>query len=247
MKKLLAMLTIAVALCMFSAPAIAGNLNVADANATAGAAVNSDPSAVINQDFDATDVPQGFANGTEMTYPGVVPYFGPDRHPGPNSLDLHMILNMKSEWKRLELDPSTSKTKMNIRARHLIPTRDTLGIKALPDDKINIFLGTPPAGTELLGVVMVRIRDTEGTTFEAMCEAGLRGLDGMGDALYIVAFGSQKVVKGSGWGIGFHHTTATVNDGKDLGTVTSGGTGYSTSEAGYKDKPWVHALVVRTP
>jgi hypothetical protein len=245
MKKLFATFAILVAIFMVSGTALAGN--VADANATAGAMVASDPSATVNQNFEASDIPQGFANGTEMTFPGVSPYFGPDRHPGPNSIDLRMILDVKSTWKRFELAPTATQAKMDIRARHLVPTMKKLGIKPSPDDTIDIFIGTPPPSAKLLGVVMVRVRDTEATTFEAMAEAGLRGLDGMGDAIFIVAFGSQKVVKGSGWGIGFHHTTATVSDGKDLGTVTSGGTGYSTSEAGYKDKPWVHALIVTMP
>jgi len=219
----------------------------ADSTAIADSAVGVNDVGNVNQTFEATEeIPRSFPNGTEVGYPSVPMFIGPDR-PGPNTMDLSGILNLKQNWIRAELEETASKAKMWIRSMYLVQTRDTLDIEENDIDSVILRLGIPPAGSKLLGIIMVRIRNTKGTTVEAMSEAGLKGLECMADAVYIVAYNSQKVVKASGWGIGVHHSGASVDRDNRGGSVSSGGTGWSTGEAGYQDKPWVHAYCVRLP
>ena len=241
MKKLFAIFAIMIAVMMFSAPVMAGSTSFA--GASAGATIN-----MPEDSREYKDMPRGFPIGTEVKYGPMPSYFGPDK-PGPNTMDLRMILEMKQEWNRDCLKVTGSNAKTNTRARFFEPTRKRLGkeFKARKTDTINIHLGLPPTDARLAGVVMVRARDTKATTLEIMADAARSALDIPGATMYIVAYSSTKVVKSGGWGIGFHSSAATMNGTNDLGSVTSGGTGFSTGEAGYQDKPWMHAYVVVLP
>lgn len=56
--------------------------------------------------------------------------------------------------------------------------------------------------------------------------------------------GSSKLLKSSGWGIGFSYNYATVgSDPSDNGSVGSGGTGYSQGKASYKNLIYLTAIV----
>jgi len=241
MKKLFAIMAILMAVCMFSGTALAGNTASAEANA----------GAIINMPEDSRefkDMPRPFANGTEITYPGMPNFFGPDKQ-NANTMDLQVILEMKKTWTRECLKETGTKAKTNTRARFFEPRRHRLGneFKAKDTDTIDIHLGMPPKDARLAGVVVVRARDTKTTTLEVLADAGRHALDIPGATLYVVAYNSSKVVQSSGWGIGFHTSAATANGTNDLSTITSGGTGYSTGEAGFGDKPWIHAYVVVLP
>jgi hypothetical protein len=249
MNKTLAIFAVVLSVFLFTGTAMASS------TAVAGASASADPSAVgiVDQTFEADkreykDMPRGYAVGTEVVYPGMPSYFGPDK-PGPNTMDLRVILEMKPDWTRDCLTATGTKAKTNTRARFFVPTRKSLGkeFKAKDSDAIKILLGNPPEDAKLVGVVMVRARDTKATTLEVMADAGRHALDIPGATLYVVAYNSAKVVKTGGWGIGFHSSMATANGTNDLSSVSSGGTGWSTGEAGYEDKPWIHGYVVILP
>lgn len=251
MKKLFAIFAVLTMIFAFSGTALAdGHYFDEFGNPVKAKAMVKDvnANAEIGQVFEADDreykdMPRGYANGTEVHYPGMPSYFGP-AEPNANTMDLRTILLMKKTWNRETLKATGTKAKTNTRARFFEPTRDRLGMDESDADTIDIILGAPPKDARLAGVIMVRVRDTKATTLEAMADAGRHALDIPGATMYIVAFASNKVVKSGGWGIGFHTSAATANGTNDISTVTSGGTGWSTGEAGYEDKPWVHAYVV---
>jgi len=188
-------------------------------------------------------VPRAFANPGSVTYPGAPEFYGPDS-PSSNVMDLRDILSMKNTYDRHVLSVTTKKADMRFRARYLVPTMNKRDRS--PDDSVSVYLGKPTAG-DMVAMLMVRADDTDTTTFEVMAKAALLALDVKADSLYVVAYSAEKVVKTSGWGVGFGHTTSTMNSAGDIGTVNTGGTGFQKGESGLKGKPWVHAIAVRIP
>jgi len=249
MKKFLAVLSVSTMIFAFSSSAMADSTSTANAGAASSVVSNPVGVGLNNQTFEADDreykdMPRGFANGTELIYPGMPNYLGP-KTVGPNTMDLDLILKMKPEWTLDELDSTASKVKTNTHERLFVPSKKTRKISTKPTDTIVISLGQPPANAKLRGVIMVRGRNTDVTALEVMAEAGAAALNVPGNcAAYVIAYGAQNVVKTSGWGIGFHSSVANVNGSNDLSSVSSGGTGWSTGEGSFDDKPWIHILVV---
>lgn len=248
MKKFLVITAMVLSIFLVSGVAVASSTAVSSAGASA------DPTAIgiVDQTFEADkrefkDMPRGFANGTEVVYPGMPNYFGP-KTLGPNTIDLDLILKMKRTWTLDELTVTGKGVKTLTHERLFVPGKDTLKIKKNLTDTIDIVLGAPPENGLLKAVIMVRARNTKVTTLEVLADAGRSAMNVPGRCVvYIVAYGSQNIVKTSGWGIGFNSSVATVNGTNDLSSISSGGTGYSSGEGMFDDKPWVHAFVVEMP
>ena len=60
-----------------------------------------------------------------------------------------------------------------------------------------------------------------------------------------LAEGVLRKMHATGWGIGISFTGATMSTGQKLGTMSTGGTGWSTGTSGYIDRPWLQALVLK--
>jgi len=197
----------------------------------------------LNQTFEAPEIPRNFANGVEMNYAPMPTYTGPDAV-NSNVVDLRNQLDYKHVFTRAELSKMSKKADVNVRdntTAEKAPAAD----RKRKDRAIPIFLGTPTTRIESLGMITVVADDFETTTLEVMAIAALHGLDINADAMYVMAYGGDKMVESSGWGLGINSSAATINGNSDLSTVTSGGTGYSSGKAGLKTQPWVHVHMVR--
>jgi hypothetical protein len=231
MKKLLVFL--AVVSMLFAVTPV---VNAGGVNAMAGAGAS------VEQNFEASEIPQSFANGVETTYPGLPGHLGPDQ-PDGSVIPLNLVVNLKPTWMRTVLEANTEGSDIKFRTRSFVRySRED----EKPNDTIDIILGLPKdKEVKLVGVITAEADDVYTTNLELMSEVALQGLKMNADAICIVVDGASKVTKTKGWGIGLNHSTATVNGNGDIGTVTTGGTGYSSGQAGYRQIPWIQVFAVR--
>ena len=206
---------------------------------------------------------RGFANSGAVNFGPITSFFGPDT-PGPTYQKIELILPLKSEWKRFELDVSVTETDIMFRCRYFLKTRKTL-IKELEDktkgdlfdslkleleeklgDTIHIITAPPKGEFKMIGHITLWAQDKYTTSFELMGKACLLAMElPTAKSLLITGQGCEKKVETSGWGIGVNHTTATISNSQNSGTVNSGGTGYSTGEAGNTGRPWLQVAIIQ--
>lgn len=231
--------------------------DVAASMAGAGAEANN------NQTFEASDAFRPFANSGGANFPAIPSFFGPDT-PGPTYQRVEFILPLKSEWKRYELDVSIIETDIMFRCRYFLKTRKTLikelnsrtksdffdplksSLKEKPGDTIHIITAPPKGKFKMIGHITLWAEDKYTTSFELMGKACLLAMKlPTAKSVLIMSQGCEKKVETSGWGIGVNHTTATISDSQSSGTVNSGGTGYSSGEAGNTGRPWLQVAIIQ--
>lgn len=215
-----------------------------------------------SQTFEASKPMRGFANAGGVAFPMIPSFFGPDT-PGHSFQKMELILPLKNQWERWELTKGLSETNMMYRCRFFMKTRKTLlkelsgkkkdefygplkeSLEEKPEDSI-IFITAPPAQAfRMIGHITIWATDEYTTSFELMEQAGLLGMEiPSATALLITGQGSTKQLQTKGWGIGVNHTTATVSDSQNSGTVNSGGTGYSSGKAGNVEYPWLQLAII---
>jgi len=99
------------------------------------------------------------------------------------------------------------------------------------------------ANVDFKGFVTARSDDKRTTMTEVMAEAALAALQNGCNVVHFTAQGAVRDVFSSGWGIGFNTTQASLfGGGNAFGNVTSGGTGYSSAQAGTRDLPWLQGF-----
>lgn len=181
------------------------------------------------------------ANGVVTNFAPVPIYVGPDAQ-GPTHQDLTDVIKMKSVWQRFEVAPSVNDTDIVFRCRYFLKRPDAT---KKPTDEVVILTERPQGMFKLVAHATLWSDDTYTTSFELMMKACLLAMDlPTADAVLITGQGCEKFVKSTGWGIGFNHTTAAMSGSQDTSNVSSGGTGYSSGEAGNKGKPWIQVMVL---
>jgi hypothetical protein len=79
-----------------------------------------------------------------------------------------------------------------------------------------------------------------------MAAAALKAMGKGANVIQFIAQGAVRDAFSTGWGIGFNTSYGKIHGGSDNdeATVGGGGLGYSSAEAGMRDKPWLqgHAL-----
>lgn len=255
MKRTFLVVALILSIFMITGTAMAGSSSTATANSNVGLNnSNTDINVVAPQQgqyvegptFEADnrkyeDMPRGFPNGTEIVYPGIIPYYGPDTRPF-NFTPMSVIVQGKNVWKRYECEPTLEDSEIEYRFRSFVPTEEGDN----PLDSVDVMLGLPETKNtyRVLAHITLRADDTRTTSLELLAQACLLGMASGGRTIAIVAEGAERVATSSGWGIGIHSSGATVNDSNDVGTVTSGGTGYSSGKASLEGKPWIQVFVL---
>lgn len=162
-----------------------------------------------------------------------------------NMAKIGFILNDKSGWFGDGMDPE-------VRA---YVDRDSVSTLA---DKI-IVTATQPANADTIeevGVAEVVITNDGGLSIDAFAKilkeaqklADVAPSDELHEVKVVVQFLAEGVLRkmhATGFGIGISFTGATMSTGQKLGTMSTGGTGWSTGTSGYKDRPWLQALVLK--
>lgn len=199
----------------------------------------------VTVEGDTVNVPRSFATGVEMTFPNLGTHYGPDAADG-SVLPLPAILSIKPTWTRATLKANLSHTDMKMRSRAFVPR---LRGKGNSLDTIEVKVGLPDPAAKLVGITVVEADDIYTTNLELMSQAALDALSmTSADTVYIVIDGASRVTKASGWGVGFNQTVSSVagGDARNAG-VSTGGTGYSSGKAGYRQVPWIQVFVTAHP
>jgi hypothetical protein len=100
-----------------------------------------------------------------------------------------------------------------------------------------------------IGYVTARSDDRRTGMPKIMAAAALKAMKKGANVIQFIAQGASRDAFSEGWGIGFNASYGKIFGGSDndQAVVGGGGTGYSTAEAGMRDKPWLqgHALWVK--
>jgi len=104
------------------------------------------------------------------------------------------------------------------------------------------------AGAYGIGFVTARSDDRRTGMPKVMAAAALSAMKNGCNVIQFIAQGAVRDAFSSGWGIGFNTSYGKISGGSDNDTavVGGGGLGYSSAEAGMRDKPWLqgHGLWV---
>lgn len=214
------------------------------------------------QTFEGSESLRGFTNSAGIVYPIIPSFFGPDT-PGHSYQGMELILPLKSEWERWEVEEGITDTGIMFRCRYLIKTRTTLlkelsgkkkdefygplkkSLEEKPEDSI-IFIAAPPVTPfRMIGHITIWATDIVTTSFELMEMSALLGMDLIpATHLLITGQGCTKELHTSGWGVGGHHTAATISNSQKSSNVSAGGTGYSGGKAGNVEFPWLQLVIL---
>jgi len=162
-----------------------------------------------------------------------------------NMSKVGFILKDKSGWFGDGMDPE-------VRA---YVDRDNVNALA---DKI-IVTATQPANAtsiEEAGIAEVVITNDSGLSVDAFAKileeaqklVDTTPSDEAHQVKVVVQFLAEGVLRkmhATGFGIGLSFTGATMGTDQKVGTISTGGTGWSTGTSGYKDRPWLQAIVLK--
>lgn len=201
--------------------------------------INVGPQVEINQV--GAPIPRSFPIPGQVTYAPMPQEFGNGSVDG-NVQDLKVICNfMVNPVTRAVADRmDNSFMGVRIQSHNLYGTKEKSA-----DDKINVVFEKPAGKLAKVGSIVASVKDGTALTEEALSMMMLEAMNMKGAKyLLLLAQGTQKITKTSGWGIALGYTHAYISDdGQKAGTGTAG-IGYSSGEAGRKSNPWIQAVVL---
>lgn len=104
------------------------------------------------------------------------------------------------------------------------------------------------ADVDYVGPATGRSENAKTTMVEVLAKTALEAIENGCNVLHLTAQGAVRDAFAYGWGIGFASTQAQVYNNSDKSNVSIGGFGYSSGQAGMRDKPWIQGfgLIDRT-
>lgn len=239
----------------------------ADATAIGTGIAGAD--AAVTQNFEAAENLRPFTNSGNVNFAPIPSFFGPDT-PGPTYQRVELILPLKSEWQRSELEPTIEDTDIMFRCRYFLKTRDVLSkdakkaLKTCLDsqesgylteieilerkatDTIHVITVPPQGKFKMIGHITVWSEDKYTTSLELMAKTMLLAIElPTTNALLITGQGCEKKVETSGWSIFGNQTRATINSAQNVSGLSVGGMGYSSGTAGNTGRPWLQAAIIQ--
>jgi len=190
---------------------------------------------------------RGFPMGVQMTYPGFPTYLnGPTEGASVTNLEDYLLYGNT-------FDLATLNAMINSSGLDFFG----LGIKTVTvaecpkvgDDArpavVKALLKKQVKGVyKRAATITVKATDLNTTTEKLLAAAALEAASYGASEIHIIDAGKFRVMAGSGWGIGFYYYAAGLSASESSGQMGGGGTGYSTGESGYQDKPWVKVIAV---
>ncbi len=95
---------------------------------------------------------------------------------------------------------------------------------------------------EFVGYVTARSENAKTTMTEVLAKSALEAMNNGCNVLHLIAQGAVRDAFATGWGIGFASTQAQVYSNDNKSNVSAGGFGYSSGQAGMRDKPWLQGF-----
>jgi hypothetical protein len=190
--------------------------------------------------IDAGNSYRQFPNAAEITYPGMPSYFG--ETPGrPLFQPVEDLLKYRPYWFTVaDLQQLIASDNMKV------TVTSHYGLEMIDDAKMvkvlrNGELKAAEKENRIMKTctVLVRAKDLEADSATCFYQALLTAAKNKANAVVISGEGTVRKVVTKGWGIGVNTSGATLNGNGELGTITSGGTGWSKGKAGNVDLPWI--------
>lgn len=257
MKKLLV-----VSMLVFGLVIGINSMAFADGSASASATATTGNAAVLeggvnitfpeSRDLTTTNVNakgyRGFPNGIQMTYPMAPTYLnGPTE--GASVTNLEDWLKYGNVFDLATLENLTCRTTAPGALRIGYKTITVTQVPKVEDsakpEKVKVLLKNQVNGVyRRVATITVKATNLDVTSEKLLAAAALEAAAYGASEIHVLDAGMHRVMKGSGWGIGAYYYAANLNSAESAGGMGGGGTGYSTGESGYQDKPWVKVVAV---
>jgi len=96
---------------------------------------------------------------------------------------------------------------------------------------------------DFIGYATGRSENAKTTMVEVLAKTALEAIENNCNVLHLTAQGAVRDAFAKGWGIGFSTTQASIHGNSDnRSNVSVGGFGYSSGQAGMRDKPWIQGF-----
>ena len=196
-------------------------------------------------------IPRGFAVPGDITFPAQISHF--ERAlPTGNVQPMKHALMFRHTFSHTELLNFAEHEKCKVIAKPLVKKEKKEEIGGTKTIDIVLL----PKGEEdelaqkymMVGHITVLGKKPDTTSVGALAQAALAAQQMGATVLLVTGEGASRIIKGTAWGIMIGSSTATINGTTgDVGTISTGGIGWGTAEAGYKHIPWLQcfALVPR--
>lgn len=256
MKKIIAGMMVC-GMIIFGASTAFGDVTVGDNNddnVAAAATADVSASAVINMpQADTRGLGQqtinsnghgyrGFPEGANINYPGMPNSLGGITTKGPQLFDITKLIKIQSTYneKMLENMDDTGWGDVEVMETTFTDVSD-LPLPAEVKAQIEQV-----QGAQVVSFIALRAKDSDVSSVDLYSYVMKRAYEAGADRVQYLDQGPEIVMSSSGWGIGFNTTMATISSGEGTGTLTGGGTGYSSGTAGYQARPWLQFFTFRT-
>ena len=222
-----------------------------DAPTTVNANGQGFADASINDSFNSEGM-RGYAIPAEVNFGPVLPYYG-KQNPSAGMQSVENFLMYTYIFSEGALENILSGDfEIGPRGEFKVVDQDIELAKADQDGVrwIKIVIHTDlkgniakyPDADQLVGYVTAEATSKKTTMIEVMARAALDALQNGCNVLQLTAQGAVTDVFASGWGIGIHTSQARISDGQGDSNVSSGGTGYSSAQAGSRYLPWLQGI-----
>jgi len=218
-------------------------LTITTARASDNRADSAAQAIIINEGNGETKIQgnRGFPANEGQVFPPM-PYNGTqgDRKVGPQYEALSDLVEFQHRFTVKEIDNMRVNAK-NVQTEVVTPSGEFVNISHRSKN-ILLYLRNPKKvlnfTVEIRGWIMVRATKKDITSEEllaiAMHEAWKLGAN----SIY-GRDGFTRTLLAKGWGIGGNSTIAKMGNNDTLAGVATGGTGYSSGESKFQDRPWI--------
>jgi hypothetical protein len=223
-------------------------VSFADPNANANAGANSGSDASINDSFNSSNQRGGHLIDPGFQYGPVINYFGqPLPSDGFQPVESLLIYSTWFTVGTLETivdgDGDAEAEFMAINKEVQAPGLYRMkGKEKIQWIKV-IVSKEPVAGAYDIGFVVARSDDRRTGMPKVMAAAALKAAKAGCNVIQFIAQGAVRDAFSTGWGIGINTSYGKISGGSDNdeAIVGGGGLGYSSAQAGMRDKPWLQA------
>lgn len=185
---------------------------------------------------------RGFPEGANINYPGMPSSLGGITTKGPQIFDITKLIKIQPIYdaEMLENMDDTGWGDIEVMETTFRDVSDA----PLPDEvKAQI---EQVQGATVVSFIAIRGTDSDVSSVDLYGYVMNRARKMGADRVQYLDQGPEIVMDSSGWGIGFNTTMATISSSEGTGTLSGGGTGYSSGTAGYQARPWLQFFTFRT-
>lgn len=185
---------------------------------------------------------RGLPIAPQMTYPGIITYLN-GATDGASVTDLKTYLAYGNNWDIPTLETMSASSWL-ARGYKVVTVAECPKTDQQPEKMRALMKDQVNGRYKRVATITVKATNLDTTSEKLLAVASLEAASYGAPEVHVIDVGKHRVISGDGWGIGLYYHVATISSGEGSGQAGGGGTGYSTSESGYQDKPWVKVIAV---